>query len=86
MKARLERVEFSQPYFRSGLQVMVTAPRPHTLARVLQDFGTWGHLTILWVSIGVIALLTLLVAIFERKHNPHFRRTGTRDWPKLFIT
>jgi len=54
---------------------MVSNPRPHTFARLLQDLGTWGHLTVLWVCIGVIALLTLLVTIFERKHNPDFPKT-----------
>ena len=74
-KARLERAEFSQPYFRSGLQVMVTDPRPHTFARLLSDLGTWGHLTVLWVCVGVIALLTLLVTLFERKHNKEFPKS-----------
>jgi len=68
----LQYVEFSQPYFRSGLQVMVTSARPHTLKRLFQDLNSFGHLTILWWLVGLVVVLTALVTLFERRHNPDF--------------
>lgn len=65
-------VEFSQPYFRSGLQIMVTDARPHTMGRLWQDLYEWGHMDLFWGIIGVIIILTILVAFFERAHNPDF--------------
>lgn len=72
VSALTESVEFSQPYFRSGLQIMVTDARPHTIARLWEDLDDWGHLDVFWIMIGIILVLTVLVAIFERAHNPDF--------------
>lgn len=65
-------VEFSQPYFRAGLQIMIVEGRPYTISRMLEDLNAWGHLRPFWFFLGAIAVFTILVALFERKHNPDF--------------
>lgn len=70
-------VDFSQPYFRSGLQIMISDARPHTLKHLLEDLSEWGHLRILWWVIGGIVVFTILVMFFERHHNPDFPKA----WP-----
>jgi len=72
------KVEFSQPYFRSGLHIMVSDARPHTFARIFSDVYNWGHLKPFWYLLGAIIVGTLFVAWFERKHNPDFPK-GHRD-------
>ncbi len=72
-----DTVEFSQPYFRAGLQIMIPEGRPYTLSRLLEDLNAWGHFRPFWIFVGAIAILSVLVALFERKHNPDFPKT----WP-----
>lgn len=67
--------EFSQPYFRSGLQIMISDARPHTLGRLWEDLGSWEHLRMFWILAVVVLLSTIAVAVFERKHNPDFPKT-----------
>jgi len=71
----LKVVEFSQPYFRAGLQIMITDARPHTISRLLEDLGSWFHLKIFWILAGAVVLMTVGVTLFERKHNPEFPTT-----------
>lgn len=64
--------EFSQPYFRSGLQIMVTGARPHTLRALKEHVADMVRSKAFWIAWGVIAISTILVTIFESKHNPDF--------------
>jgi polar amino acid transport system substrate-binding protein len=73
----VQLVDFSQPYFRAGLQIMVDGSRPHTLRRLLEDLDAWGHLKIFWGICGIVILLTIVVTLFERRHNPDF----PKKWP-----
>jgi ABC-type amino acid transport substrate-binding protein len=80
----LAYVEFSQPYFRAGLQIMVDGSRPHTLKRLLEDLDDWGHLKIFWGIGGVVLLLTIIVALFERRHNPDFPKKWSEGFAEAF--
>jgi polar amino acid transport system substrate-binding protein len=70
--ALFNQMEFSQPYFRTGLQIMVPEARPKTFHRLIEDLEMWGHLKIFWSLIGCILAASIFVALFERKHNPDF--------------
>lgn len=72
VSAQLGSVDFSQPYFRSGLQIMVTGARPHTLRALKEHVSDMVHSKVFWMAWGVIAVCTILVTIFETKHNPDF--------------
>lgn len=67
-----DNVEFSQPYFRAGLQIMITEGRPYTLNRMLEDMDAWTHYSPFWIFMGAVVIFSVLVALFERKHNPDF--------------
>lgn len=69
---RMTQMDFSQPFFRSGLQIMVVQDRPHTFGRLFGEIFELGHLRILWIAAGVVVIFTLVVTIFERRHNPDF--------------
>ena len=72
-----DNVEFSQPYFRAGLQIMITEGRPYTLDRMLEDVDAWTHYSPFWMFLGAVLIFSVLVALFERKHNPDFPKKWT---------
>jgi polar amino acid transport system substrate-binding protein len=80
----LKYVEFSQPYFRAGLQIMIDGSRPHTLRRLLEDLDAWGHLKIFWGICGIVVLLTVVVTLFERRHNPDFPKKWSDGFAEAF--
>lgn len=80
----LNYVEFSQPYFRAGLQIMVDGSRPHTFRRLFDDLDAWGHLKIFWGICGVVLLLTVIVTLFERRHNPDFPKAWSDGFAEAF--
>jgi len=73
---RLVTVDFSQPFFRSGFQIMVVDSRPHTLSWLIENTEKILRLTIVWVIVLVLISITVLATLFERKHN--------RDFPKAW--
>lgn len=79
-----KEVDFSLPYFRTGLQIMITDARPHTIGRLLDDLATWGHLKIFWYLAGGIAVFTIVVTLFERTHNPDFPKTWHEGLAEAF--
>ena len=81
-KSRLLRVEFSQPFFRSGLQIMVAEARPHSIARLGEDLLEIFHMEVFWYVVGAVLIFTILVYLFESRHNPDFpkkRREGLAE-------
>jgi ABC-type amino acid transport substrate-binding protein len=67
-------VEFSQPYYRSGLQIMVSEQRGH-VAQFFERLLVPEHMKVLvGILLGVL-VATIAVAAFERRHNPDFPKT-----------
>jgi len=73
---RLKSVDFSQPFFRTGLQIMVVDSRPRTFSWFIENARDILSMPIVWVILVVLIGLTTLVTFFERKHN--------RDFPKVW--
>lgn len=65
---RMERVNFSQPYFIS--HTAIAKQREHFVWRLLKNLWSWKFLSALLLLLGVISLFGLLVWLFERKRNP----------------
>jgi polar amino acid transport system substrate-binding protein len=81
-KDRLSHVEFSQPFFRSGFQIMVPEARPHSVARLGEDLLDIAKMQVFWYVAGAVVALTVFVFLFERRHNPDFpkqRREGLAE-------
>ena len=81
---RLKTVDFSQPFFRTGFQVMVTNDRPHTLGWMIENLKKLLVLKVIWISLLVVLAFSLLVHLFERKHNPAFPRTHGDGFAEAF--
>ena len=71
-KDNLARVEFSQPFFHSGLQILTTDNQKTLQSRLIGDIKDLAKLEIFWIILGGILMLTTAVFFFERKHNPDF--------------
>ena len=79
---RLKEMDFSLPFHESGLQLMLSTDRRHTLARLWKGLVEGGHIKILLIGAGMILLLTHLLLAFEWKTNPQYPReyfTGFAD-------
>jgi len=83
-KDRLAKVEFSQPFLRSGFQIMVAEARPHSAARLGENLLDILRARIFWCLAAVVLAFTVLVFLFERKHNPEFPKTGTEGVAEAF--
>ena len=74
--SRLKKIDFSQPYFQSGLQVMVTSNRGAGLGELFRGLYEWGHMRIFALAFAAMIVATLVLAIFDRRLDPEF----PRDW------
>lgn len=72
---REEILDFSYPYYESGIQVMVPS-RGGELGKVISLVGAVLRSPRLYYGIGIFVLILLIVAhllwYFERRHNPEF--------------
>lgn len=83
-KNRLVQVEFSQPFFRSGFQIMVSEARPHSVARLGEDLLDILKLQLFWYLVGAVLVFTFFVFLFERRHNPDFPKTKPEGMAEAF--
>jgi ABC-type amino acid transport substrate-binding protein len=78
---RLKSVDFSQPFFRTGLQIMVVDSRPRTFSWFIENAREILSMPIVWIIVIVLIGLTTLVTFFERKHNRDF----SASWREGFL-
>ena len=74
--SRLEKIDFSQPYFESGLQVMVASNRGGGVGELFRGLYERGHLRIFAIAFSAMILATIVLTIFDRRLDPEF----PRDW------
>lgn len=73
---RMERMEFSQPYFIS--YTGVARKNESAIWTYLSNIFSWNFFSALLILVGVIFIFGLLVWIFERKRNPEEFSPGGR--------
>ncbi len=80
--AREERIDFSQPIFDSGLQILVP---DHGKVSILSALLTWEMAR--WVVLGLALLFAIatLMWFFERRRQPYFSGSyGESIWPSFW--
>jgi ABC-type amino acid transport substrate-binding protein len=80
---RETRVEFSQPFYRSGLQIMVSEERGK-VARFLGKFLDLQNLEVLMGIVLMVIIFTIVIEAFERRHNPDFPKTRAAGFAEAF--
>jgi polar amino acid transport system substrate-binding protein len=81
---RMEKVDFSQPYFDSGLQVMVNTNRRPGLVELFRGLSKWGHLRVFAIAFGIMILATIILTIADRRLDPEFPREWTGGLAESF--
>jgi len=89
--AREARVDFSHPYFRSGLQIMVPAGDAGLIARMRGVIGGLAGSHSFRLALGALLVLVLATAhvvwLAERRRNPQFaRRYPLGLWDGIYWT
>lgn len=70
--AREQKVDFTEPYYETGLGIAVPAESEMTWLPVVRSFLSRGFAEALGGLIGTALLVGLLVWLFEHRHNKHF--------------
>ena len=81
---RLKKVDFSQPYFDSGLQVMVNSNRSAGLMDLFRGLSEWGHLRIFTIAFGALSAATIILTIADRRLDPEFPRNWSSGLAESF--
>jgi polar amino acid transport system substrate-binding protein len=76
--AREELIDFSYPYFNSGLQIMVRRTSELTIEQIMSNLLAPGILQIIAVFCLVILTGGHLIWLIERRSNPEFPRSYFR--------
>lgn len=71
----LEKVEFSQPYFHSGLQILLPNERKTSAFGFLLELEELIRIPIFWMLIAIGVVFTVVVYRFEKIHNPDFPKS-----------
>jgi polar amino acid transport system substrate-binding protein len=69
-KERAARIDFSHPYFHSGLRILVRRDRGLSVAGVLADLSTSIHARIAVGLVGLLLGMSALVFVLARRHDP----------------
>lgn len=69
---REERIDFSYPYYRSGLQILATNSPSGAIAILVSAFLSPGLLFVFLFLLLLMAAVGHVVWLTERKSNPHF--------------
>ncbi|MFM8830622.1 MAG: transporter substrate-binding domain-containing protein [Spartobacteria bacterium] len=77
-------VEFSHPYFHSGLQILVPEKSTANAFSFLTDLLDLVRLEMFWVIFAAVFGLTLFVYWFEKKHNPDFPKSRKDGMAEAF--
>jgi ABC-type amino acid transport substrate-binding protein len=75
---RERMVDFSLPYFDSGLQIIVRAQNSNTLMTAFWSIPWLAIGQLLGVTVAIVFILANMVWLLERKHDPRFRKSYFR--------
>jgi polar amino acid transport system substrate-binding protein len=82
---RERMVDFSQPFYLSGLGVAVPSAPPSAWRLIAHTVGSFGFVQAILALVGLAAGVGILVWMFERRHNEDFgggavKGLGTSIW------
>lgn len=78
--AREAQMDFSQPIFEAGLQIMVPAGEESTAPLLIHTLFSADILTALGIAFLVLFVGGMLMWVFERRAQPYFERPLNEAW------
>jgi ABC-type amino acid transport substrate-binding protein len=69
-KTRAQRIDFSHPFFRGGLRVLMRERRGEGLWSVMRALATPAHLQLAGGALGLLIGMSVLVYVLARRHDP----------------
>ncbi len=76
-------MDFSQPIFDAGLQILV--PATGSGSGLISTILSWRMLSLVLLAFGVLFLIGMLMWFFERKKSPYFQRNFKDGmWPSFW--
>ena len=74
--SRIRELDFSHPYFDSGLQVMIDENRHPGMGDLLRGLASSGHLRVFAIGGILILVATVILTLIDRRLDPQFYN----DW------
>lgn len=75
---RYKMVDFTQPYFDSGLRIMINEDRSTSLSGIISGLRQGGHLRV-YAWIGILIIVgTIVLTLIDRRFHPEF----PKEWGK----
>jgi hypothetical protein len=71
---REKAVDFSLPYFDSGLQIMVRAQNNSRFMNTFWSVPWLAIVQLLVIAVAIIYVLANVIWLIERRHDPHFQK------------
>ncbi|WP_196257776.1 transporter substrate-binding domain-containing protein [Pelagibacterium limicola] len=85
-RARVERIDFTHPWFDAGQRIMVNEGRGSGFRDVIEGLNASGHLrAYAWIAF-VIVVATFLVTLFDRRFDKDFPRRWRDGFAESFYT
>jgi len=82
---REERIDFSHPYLKSGLQILTTGDQRLGIGRLLSAFLSPALLEIIGIFFLLLLVAAHLIWLVERRRNPEFPRDYLRGiWEAIW--
>jgi polar amino acid transport system substrate-binding protein len=81
---RFATVDFSQPYFDSGLRIMIDEDRHASMGSMMTALHRSGHLRVYaWLG-GLIIIATVVLTLVDRKYDPEFPQPWYEGFAEAF--
>jgi ABC-type amino acid transport substrate-binding protein len=69
---RYATMDFSQPYFDSGLRIMIDEDRHASMGNLMTGLAQGGHLRIYAWLVGIMIVATIVLTLIDRRYHPEF--------------
>lgn len=83
-RGRLERMDFTQPWFDAGLRVMINTDRPQGLRALFHDLWVSGHVKVYALMVCAVLFGTLCLTLIDRRFDEEFPRSWWRGFAESF--
>lgn len=85
-EARAQRIDFTQPWFDAGLQVMISDAPRSGFTSVIDGLSASGHLEAYAWIVGLILMATVVLTLFDRRFDKNYPKRWREGLAEGFYT